>query len=80
MDVDLCTMSVKWPSPAGGRSKLKVCSRAGAHTRDIPRYIAYVKGRRLSRRTRRGLLAQAFGHRVSTHCQVLSIALQCENA
>ena len=32
----------------GSGSNPKVCSRAGAHTRDIPRYKGYVTGRRLS--------------------------------
>ena len=31
------------------RSKSKLCNRTGAHTRDIPRYIENVTGRRLSR-------------------------------
>ena len=35
----------------GSGSKPQVCNRAGAHTRDIPRYIGYVTGRRLSRHT-----------------------------
>ena len=36
-------------APYGSGSKPKVCNRAGAHTRDIPGYIEYVTGRRLSR-------------------------------
>ena len=33
----------------GSGSKPRVCNKAGAHTRDIPRYKGYVTGRRLSR-------------------------------
>ena len=33
----------------GSGSKPKACNKAGAHTRDIPRYKGYVTGARLAR-------------------------------
>ena len=36
----------------GSGSKPKACNKAGAHTRDIPRYKGYVTGARLARQAR----------------------------